>query len=218
MDTPAYDTHNLIAVPCMDNISVRFAESLLALDKHCAPVSFKPNSLVYDARNLMALYAIEQNYDNVLWIDSDMTFPPEAFTSLLGTMRTRNVPMVTGVYFKRHFPTAPVIYSELDEPVVIGGVPTRRITEYDNYPRHDIFPVRGCGFGFCVTSVKLLKQVWDKFGPAFTPYPWAGEDISFCHRVNLLGQTILCNSSVSCGHVGTLVYDENLFLSSKEGD
>lgn len=209
---------NLIAVPCMDNVSFKFAESLLALDKQGAPVSFKPNSLVYDARNLLALYAIEQHYDNVLWIDSDMTFHPDAMTCLLETMSKSNVHMATGICFKRHFPTSPVIYSELDEPAVIDGKPVRRIVDYKNYPRDAVFPVRGCGFGFCITSVNLLKQVWDTFGPAFTPYQWAGEDISFCHRVNLLGHTILCNPSVSCGHVGTLVYDEQLFLATKAGD
>lgn len=209
---------NLIAIPCMDNVSVKFAESLLTLEKHDAHVSFKPNSLIYDSRNLMSLYAIEQNYDNVLWIDSDMTFKPDAFTRLLETLHFENVPMVTGVYFKRRFPTAPVIYDTLEEPGLVDGKPVRRISEYSEYPQNAVFPVRGCGFGFCLTSVKLLKDVWDKFGPAFDPLPWAGEDISFCHRVNKLGHTILCNSFVTCGHVGTLVYDENLFISSKEGD
>jgi hypothetical protein len=109
-----------------------------------------------------------------------------------------------------------VIFDELDEPGMDkDGKPIPHVHEYVNYPADSIFPVKGCGFGFCLTSVPLLKRVWDEFGPAFSPYPWAGEDISFCHRVNQLGCTILCDSRVSCGHIGTFVYTEQLL---KRGD
>ena len=118
--------------------------------------------------------------------------------------------MVTGLYFKRRSPFTPVLYSELDEPGIDeNGKPVPHVTEYVDYPHDTIFPVKGCGFGCVLMTTKLLRDVWENYGPAFSPYPWASEDISFCHRVNQLGYTIYCDSRVSCGHIGTFVYTED---------
>ena len=198
----------LIAVPCMDMLPVGFVSSLLHIQTSGETVPYlKPNSLVYDSRNILSLYAIEHGFDNVMWLDSDMLFPANIITKL----EAYNMDMVTGLYVKRHEPIAPVIYDELEEPERDDmGRLVGKIHPYMDYPHNAFFPVAGCGFGCVMTSVKLLKEVWDKYGPAFTPYPWAGEDLSFCHRVNQLGHQIYCDSSVSCGHVGTFVYTEKL--------
>lgn len=203
----------LIAIPCMDTLPVEFVKSLIYMHKGDNPtVYLKPNSLVYDSRNLLSLYAIENNYDNVLWLDSDMMFPPD----ILQRLEAHNMNMVTGLYVRRRDPIEPVIYSILDEPERnADGKLEKNLLSYDDYPKNTFFPVAGCGFGCVLTSVKLLKDVWNKFGPAFSPYPWAGEDLSFCHRVNQLGYQIYCDSSISCGHVGTAVYTEDML---KRGD
>lgn len=198
----------LIAIPCMDTVPYQFVQSLLYMHKGENPtVYFKPNTLIYDSRNIISLYAIENNYDNVLWLDSDMIFPPDTLSKL----QSHEMHMVTGLYVRRREPVTPVIYDSLDEPVRdADGKIQKCVHPYINFPRDAFFPVAGCGFGCVLTSVKLLKDVWDHFGPAFTPFPWAGEDLSFCHRVNLLGYQIYCDSTVSCGHVGSFVYTEEL--------
>lgn len=207
----------LIAIPCMDMMPFGFVQSLLYLEKgEDVSVCFKANSLIYDSRNLLSITAIEKNFDRVMWIDSDMMFTKDAMKILMHDMDKFNVDMVTGLYFKRCTPYTPVIYDELDKPGVDEkGKPIPHIHEFIDYPADIVFPVKGCGFGFCLTSVPLLKHVWEEFGPAFSPYPWAGEDISFCHRVNQLGYPILCDGNVSCGHIGTYVFTE---ATTKRGD
>lgn len=202
----------LIAIPCMDTVPVGFAQSLIYLKKgDNVSVLFKPNSLVYDSRNLISLTAIENHFDRVMWFDSDMMFQPDTLQTLHDDMDNIGCDMVTGLYVKRYSPVEPVLYSVIEEPVRDEtGRLVKNITPYSNYARNSVFPVAGCGFGCVLTSVKLLKEVWDKFGPAFNPFPWAGEDISFCHRVNLLGHQIWCDSTVSCGHIGNYVYTEDL--------
>lgn len=195
----------------MDTAPTLFMESLLDLEKpEGTKVCFHPNSLIYDSRNLLSLMAIEEGYDRVFWLDSDMILSQGALTQLSHDMDVLGHDMITGLYFKRRFPTAPVILDELEEPEVIDGKPVRHIHEYMNW-HNAIFPVKGCGFGCVLTSTKLLKQVWDTYSNAFLPFPWAGEDYSFCHRVNLLGKQIYCDGSVRCGHVGQMVYTEQLF-------
>lgn len=197
----------LIAIPCMDTLPVGFVQSLIYMHKGENPtVYLKPNTLIYDSRNLLSLYAIENEYDNVLWLDSDMLFPPDTLTKL----QTHNVDMVTGLYVRRREPIVPVIFDTLSEPIRNpDGTIEKNAHNYTDYPRDSFFPVEGCGFGCVLTSVKLLKAVWDTFGPAFTPYPWAGEDLSFCHRVNEIGYPIYCDSTIPIGHIGSYVYTED---------
>lgn len=207
----------LIAIPCMETIPVGFTQSLLWLEKgENVSVLFKANSLIYDSRNIISLTAIEQGYDRVMWFDSDMMFTPMTMKMLHDDMNVNAAEMVSGLYFKRSGDSIPVIYDEIDEPTADGfGTPVRHIHEYVDYPRNTIFPVRGCGFGCVMTSTRLLKAVWDRFGPAFAPYPWGGEDISFCHRVNQLGYPIYCDSRITCGHIGSFVYTEDTFMAKR---
>ena len=194
----------LIATPC-----IGFVQSLIYMHKGENPtVYLKPNWLVYDSRNLLSLYAIENKFDRVMWLDSDMLFKPDTLTTLNEDMDILHCDMVSGLYVKRTGIAEPVIYDELKEPTRNkDGLLEKNIHPYMDYPLNEIFPVAGCGFGCVMTSVKLLKHVWDKFGPAFNPFPWAGEDISY--RVNQLGYTIYCDSNVSCGHIGTYVFTED---------
>ena len=205
----------LIAIPCMDTLPVGFVQSLIYMHKGDNPtVYLKPNSLIYDSRNLLSLYAIENDFDNVLWLDSDMLFPPDT----LQRLESHNVDMVTGLYVKRHEPVVPVIYDTIEEPVRnADGKLTRNISPYTSYPHDSFFPVAGCGFGCVLTSTKLLRDVWDHFGPAFLPFTWAGEDLSFCYRANQLGYQIYCDSTLSLGHIGTYVYTEDSLKGDNHG-
>lgn len=200
----------MIAIPCMDMMHVRSAEAIYNLRKpDNTDVVFLPGSLIYDSRNLLSLRAMQENYDYVLWVDSDMICHPGSLMTLLDDMNTHNTRMISGLYVKRKIPSEPVIYERVREPITDkDGHIVRDIHAYTNYPKDDVFNVEGCGFGFVLTDTSLLKNVWDKFGPAFSPFPWAGEDISFCYRVNLLGDQIMCDSRVRLGHVGSMIYTD----------
>ena len=210
----------LIAIPCMDTIPVGFMQSILYLQKPEGTfVCFKPNSLVYDSRNMLALTAIEKDVDRILWLDSDMVFTPDTLVKLSHDMDTiPDCEMVTGLYTKRIIPYTPVIYRELNEPDVgPDGQVVGHIHAYEDYPINSIFKVEACGFGCVMTSVSLIRKVIDKFTSAFLPYLWAGEDLSFCYKVKQLGIPIYCDSSIKCGHIGSFVYDPNV-LEEKRGD
>lgn len=217
----------LIAIPCMDIIPVPFVESLMSLqhpENAEVQVRFHKGSLVYDSRNLLALHAIKEGFDYVLWLDSDMVVPHNTLIQLLADMQSDpDARMVTGLYVKRTYPTAPVIYRQIDAPQKCAdGTMHPVIQEFTDYPVHDLFTVAGCGFGCVLTQVSLLKDVWDRFGPAFAPFAWAGEDISFCWRVNHLTECIQpapariwCDSNISCGHIGSFLFTEQML---KRGD
>ena len=201
----------MIAIPCMDTMPVQFVESLIDMGKPGqSSVCFKPNSLIYDSRNLLSLTAMENEFDYVMWLDSDMVVPRNTLINLLDDTRALNAHMVTGLYVKRSIPSGPVLFSQVDPPELECGHMVKRIRNYDIYPHDSVFKVAGCGFGCVLTSVQLLREVWDRYGPAFAPFTWAGEDVSFCYRVQQLGHDIWCDSRIKCGHVGSFVYTEDI--------
>lgn len=206
----------LIAVPCMDMIPRPFVETILSMDKpEGTDIRFLPNSLVYDARNLLSLQAMEAGYDWVMWLDSDMIVPKDTLPRLLQDAEKTGTSMISGLYVQRTYPTTPVIYRRIHPPKAdADGHLLKQIDPYMQYPEKELFRIAGCGFGCVLTSVPLLEEVWNTFGPAFNPLPWAGEDVSFCYRVSLLKtwerRNIWCDSSINCGHVGQFVYTDAL--------
>ena len=174
-------------------------------------------TLVHDARNEFASIAIMNGFDAILWIDSDMTFEPDTLLRLSKHIESGHN-MVCGLAFKRVMPTSPVLWCRQErctDPVhgeYIKPVP------YLRYPRDRMFQVDACGFGLVMTSVPLVKALWDQYGPPFSYYMNLGEDMSFCYRVREMGQTIWCDPTIKAGHVGTFVYDESSYIYPDEDD
>lgn len=211
----------MIAVPCMDTAPISFVESMMTMQKpEGTSVCFHRNSLIYDSRNLLSLRAMQEKYDYVLWLDSDMICPQDTIPRMLDDLKNNpGVPMVTGLYVKRVFPTSPVIFDVVDPPGKDeNGNIVKKLHECTDYPKNSLFPVEGCGFGCVLMDIKLIKEVWCKFGPAFAPFPWAGEDIAFCYRVKKLGYKILCDSNIHLGHIGNFVYTEALLNGGGENE
>lgn len=171
-------------------------------------------TLIHDARNEFASIAIQHGFDRILWIDSDMTFPPDLLERLSKHLDNGKF-MVCGLYFKRVLPTGPVIYCRQERqtnPVLGEHI---RPVPYTDYPRNQTFEIDACGFGAVMTDVALVRAVWDRYGPPFTPYLSIGEDLSFCWRVREMGQRIWCDSSITAGHIGTAIFDEGTWIAQQ---
>lgn len=206
----------LIALPCMDMVHTIFLKSLLSMDRigQCG-FAFSCSSLIYDARNQLAKQAVNEGYDRVLWLDSDMDFQPDLLKQLSADM-DEGREFVSGLYFKRKAPVKPVIYKSLgfykDEGV--EGV-TPVAVPYEDYPQDSIFTIAACGFGGCLVSVDLINRVGQKFGLPFSPVMGFGEDLSFCTRVSELGVEMYCDSRVKMGHVGLGTITEETYFQMR---
>ena len=200
----------LIAVPCLDHVHAEFTQSLLNLRKTSGTsYAMNINCLIYRSRNMFAAHAIEKGYDRILWLDSDMCLEQDALIKLNADME-QGREFVCGMYFRRSLPTAPVVYKSMRYETIEGGMLSDNEPYWD-YPRNSIFQIQGAGFGCVMTSVDLLKRVWDRFGPPFDPMTQISEDLAFCWRVTQLGVKMYCDSGVRVGHIGTLIYDEQLY-------
>lgn len=198
----------LIAVPAMDTVPTRFALSLAMLKKFDQTViGSEIGSLIYTARNNLATKAVQMDADFVLWLDSDMVFPPDTLERLYNDYKAEKGDIISGVYFRRVAPFKPVLFDKLD--ITEAGTFT---TEFDKIP-DDIFEVQGCGFGCVLMPAEVLMDVIGKFGNPFDPLPTAGEDLSFCWRARQCGYRIVCDPSITLGHVGNMVIDRSFYES-----
>ena len=194
----------LIAIPAMSWVYTDFMQSMLALEKPDAQLMIQTNSLIYDARNNIAWAAIQNGFDRVLWIDSDMQFPADLLIRLNEDMDTNGLDCVAGYFTSRSDDQKPCIYKDIHWEVDDGRVKTSAdpVTEC-----HDgLFEVAGVGFGAVLIKTEMLKAVCDAFGPPFQPLPFLGEDLAFCWRAGQLKRRMWCDGRIQIGHIGTHVY------------
>ena len=198
----------LIAVPSHDYVHAEFNRSLMQLDRP-AGTGFAQitNTLIYNARNMIAQKAIETGFDRVLWLDSDMVFPHDTLTKLSADM-DEGRDFVSALYFTRKEPIKPCLHKELHWIVKEDGWIDSGATCYYDYPQDQVFEIACCGFGCVMTSVDLLKRMVSISGTPFSPLMGMGEDTTFCWRATQHGEKLYCDSRIKCGHIGQKVYDE----------
>lgn len=201
----------LIAVPAMDTVPTRFAQSLAMLRKvgDCA-LTFQIGSLVYTSRNELAKKAIAMDADYVLWLDSDMFFEPDLLERLFKTLKEKNLDFLSGLYFRRVPPFTPVLFDKLE--ITDKGA---EWSEYQDLPA-DLFEIGGCGFGCVLMKTDIILEVAGKFGDMFTPMANAGEDLSFCIRARECGYKLYCDPKITLGHVGQTVVDQAFYRSYRK--
>ena len=186
----------LIAVPAYESMRVEFVRSLMDLtgwlneNKLWYEVKIISGTLVHIARDRLAQHAVNNGFDEVLWIDSDMVFDRHVYEDLKDAGRD----MVCGWFISRHYPYVSCLFRSMD--------PVERINEVPDVP----FRVAGCGFGCVLMKAEILKQVMvSNGGKCFVPSQKLGEDCAFCKRVTDLGFEIWCEPTVRVGHVGNLI-------------
>ena len=207
----------LIAVPMLKKLDSDFFTSFCAM-KHVGKVQLavEVDSLVYEARNKLTMHALDSGCDYIFWIDSDMTFDGDIMERMYADLQQDGVDFVTGLCFKRTLPTQPTICKKLIWEQKDGEMQHGAVC-YEDYPKDSLFEVAGCGFAGVMCRTKFILELADHFGVSpFTPLPYLGEDFSFCMRANLIGKKMWCDSRVKLGHVGYILFNEDLYLKQKD--
>lgn len=193
----------VVGIPCMGSIHAETVGSLLQLQISYKDIDFRPliiaNSLVYDARNQIINYALKEDADYLLFIDSDIIFPYDALSKLLN----QNKAMITGIYWSRS--------ENVQKPIIYDRIKPRNIFRHTpevnsvNHKIQGVEPVKACGMGFCLIRKDLLKRITDKYISPFEPFKGMGEDIAFCYRVGKIREKIY---AMECGlsHIGKKHY------------
>lgn len=196
----------LIAIPAMEQIFTVTAQCLMNLRTVDEVFTqFAVRMPVDVARNTLAKYALENEFDRILWIDSDMTFNGDLMERLSADI-DEGYDLVCGLFFKRKFPVEPVISKRLQE------MPPES-EPYLDYPRDTLFPIAGCGFGAVMMRTEILRDLDE---PPFSMIHGMSEDYSFCNRIAKRGRKMACDSRIKVGHVGLSVFSEKLYKHPDE--
>ena len=99
--------------------------------------------------------------------------------------------MVCGAFVSRRPRYEACVYSSIRKNDI------QKVKEFGRTP----FRVDGCGFACVMMTTELIRAVQQKFGTAFQPTDYYGEDLAFCWRVGQLGREIWCDPTVRCGHI-----------------
>lgn len=191
-----------LAIPSLDMVPVQFALSLAAMMQTIAQdrrtrkdiavsIGHQQGSLIMDARNTLVAQAQSVGASHIMFLDSDMTFPP----STLSVLASHHKPIVAASYVKR-YPPHPIL-----------GIPFGPYNP-SILPLAEMLTVPlGCSL------IKL--SVFDSLSRPYFEYikrERAEDDISedtfFCNSARIAGFKILVDVELtkSIGHVGTKVY------------
>jgi hypothetical protein len=158
-------------------------------------------SLIHMSREEMVATALLGGATHILFLDSDMTFPEDAFHRLF----SRNEPLVAANYVKRCLPTLP------------NAVNMTKTALYTDDDSTGLEQASSVGMGMCL----IKSEVFDAM-----PRPWfdtywftdpdekpakmrmIGEDVFFCHKATHAGHPLWIDHDLSkeIGHVGTFEY------------
>lgn len=190
----------LIAIPSLDYMHSKFVDCLTKLTAKLSKdgvdfeVKIESGTLVYIARDKLALYAINNDFTHVLWLDADMVFTE----NLLDDLMFSGKDFVTGIAHSRRPPYVSCVFKNM--------VNIERFEEYPN----DTFKIAGCGFACVLISVEIMRDVQMTFGTCFLPEKTLGEDLAFCDRARYCNHTIWAEPGARLGHIGQItIYPED---------
>ena len=190
----------LLGMPCIRTIPSKTVISLIqTADKEFVHPMLVEGSLVYDARDAIAKTAVENDYDYVLYVDSDMVFTADDVKQIV----SHNADICTGLYITRHGENKNVLYSKI---ITRRRFPYRAPQLIVDNATSGYGPVTACGFGFCLIKTSVLKSMFKRYKSLFEPKWGVGEDIAFCIRAKKCGYQIYADRDIQLGHIGEIVY------------
>lgn len=189
----------LLGMPCVNSIPVQTVGSLLKTTKEGINTLIVEGSLVYDSRDTIARVAVDDGFDYVLYVDSDMVFEKEDIDRLL----SHNVGICSGLYLTRRGENKNVLYSKI---ITRRRFPYRKSKLIHDTESSGFGRVAACGFGFCLIKTSVLKCMLKYYKSLFEPFSGVGEDIAFCIRARRCGFYTFADRDVKVGHIGTTIY------------
>lgn len=197
-----------ICVPCRDMVHSAFAFDLAKMMQYCQATGidvlphFCMGTLIVNQRDQLANMALDAGSSHILWLDSDMMFPPDTIEQLL----LRDVGIVAGNYVTRQYPHKTVAYSQMH------NWRSYVINDPDN---NELIAVDAVGMGCMLVRTDIIKQMRT---PRFQTV-WVeesqdhmGEDFYFCQQARNLGHDIWIDQQFSdkLTHLGTFAFTHGL--------
>lgn len=209
-----------VLVPTHEKVDALFAYDLAQMmaltaavmppdEGHELGLEMNIGTYIHKSRTELLQVALEEGATHVLWLDSDMRFPPDTFLRLL----QHEVPIVGINYSKRRVPPGFVAIKRVPRE---GDDPTDGEFLHTNDDSEGLEEVDVLGFGAVLMDTSTLANLPD---PKYDPWFWfgktehgaeIGEDAWFCLKMlqERCGQRIFVDHDLSkqCAHLGQFEY------------
>lgn len=213
----------VILVPVGNRIEPLCEESLRVLESNGHPVRrVYGYANVDQARNEMVSQALQDGFQETMWIDSDIGFHPQDVEKL----RSYGLPLVCGIYAKKGRRALAIHVLPGTESIQFGtsgglyeiryaatGFLHVRREVYEVTRRKLNLPICNMRFGERVIPYFQPMVIKDDRVPAANAVPsteedhwYLGDDYSFCERVRQAGFQIMADSSIRLAHYGAYGY------------
>ena len=159
------------------------------------------------SRNSIVNSLLQYNCKYILMLDTDVTPSPDAVMRLI----SRNMPIVSGLYWMKQPPYAPVAMRRAPQAQPDGSV-KMVLSPVAGWVPGDLVVVEVVGRGCCLIHSRVLRAFQEKGMPYFRwtfakpdkPPDEEGvsEDFAFCIDAKKLGFKTYLDTSVVCGHQG----------------
>lgn len=183
----------LIAVPSDRYIEAETFRSIYNL-RHPKNTSIDFNYFfgyrIDQIRNLISYRAIEDKYDYVLFLDSDIIMPEDTLEKLLNSKKD----IVTGIYIQRRF----------DKKITEVHVNGKHIEDPKFFEGKKNIEVDSVGFGCILVKTEVLKNIGYpqfEYHHALKMEDTLSEDADFCLKAKNLGYTINVLPDLKFGHI-----------------
>lgn len=201
----------VVLVPLGRDLDLGFARALNELEKRGYTVRCVTGYAAIDqGRSQMATDALQDGFDALMWIDSDVGFDADSVDRL----REHNLPVVCGIYPKKGkralachvLPgTKRIVFGKggglMEIKYAATGFLYTQRTVYETIFEHEKLPICNKQFG---------RPTVPYFLPMIMPdgenHWYLGEDYAFCERARRSGFRIMADSSIRLNHIGRYNY------------
>lgn len=205
----------LVATPTLDGkLDVWYTISLIETLRHESsinyeiyPIFFSYDSLIQRSRNGAVKIALENDFDFLFFIDSDVEWTPSDFYKIL----EHEEDIVAGALIKKDLENEDYTIKILNETLVTN----------ENLSLIDADAV---GTGFLKISKRALQTLWE-ISPSYTSLEQEfrmifnvgidddgtliSEDYFMCKKWKSIGEKVWVDPKVNCNHVGTIKFFGN---------
>ena len=182
-----------IGIPTNRGLKAKTAQSLLELTAHGGHefcfVFATEGYTVAENRNYIAVQALNQGCDWLLFVDDDMVFPPDT----LGCLLAHGKRIIGVASNSRILP----LKHTVELPDGIAELP------------NELFQTKAVGCGVMLVDMAVFKEIerpWFGFKTFPTGQIARGEDAWFCDLAREKGIEIWCDPTIKIGHIGDFIF------------
>lgn len=153
---------------------------------------------VEQVRNIMVKWCLQNKFDYMLNVDSDIVMPPHALSRLM-EIQDEKTAVTSGVYIQRKegvkipevFVHNPSTGGQMNMPI-------------ENVQGSDLIEVEGVGFGCCLVRTDVFQAVgnpWFEYRSSIDFSKVVSEDVDFCTKARAKGYRVVVDTGLKLGHL-----------------